>query len=89
MEDAKAADRVRADVASLILATDMGRHSDFVRDFEDRVSRGFDLGDASDVGSLKHVLIKACDISNECRPVAVSEAWADCLLKEYFNQVKS
>lgn len=33
------------------------------------------------------VLIKACDISNEVRPMEVSEPWVDCLLEEYFNQV--
>ncbi|GFO22376.1 high affinity cgmp-specific 3',5'-cyclic phosphodiesterase 9a [Plakobranchus ocellatus] len=32
------------------------------------------------------VLIKCCDISNEVRPMEVSEPWVDCLLEEYFNQ---
>ncbi|RUS83927.1 hypothetical protein EGW08_008341 [Elysia chlorotica] len=35
---------------------------------------------------LKMVLIKCCDISNEVRPMEVSEPWVDCLLEEYFNQ---
>lgn len=35
------------------------------------------------------VLIKCCDISNEVRPFEVSEPWVDCLLEEYFNQVKT
>ncbi len=82
------AERIRRDVASLILATDMSRHADYVGDFERRVQRGFDLSSREDVDSLKHVLIKACDISNECRPVGVAEAWADCLLTEYFKQVR-
>ena len=34
------------------------------------------------------VLIKCCDISNEVRPMEVSEPWVDCLLEEYFNQVR-
>lgn len=33
------------------------------------------------------LLIKCCDISNEVRPMEVSEPWVDCLLEEYFNQV--
>ena len=37
---------------------------------------------------LKMVLIKCCDISNEVRPMEVSEPWVDCLLEEYFNQVQ-
>ena len=32
------------------------------------------------------MLIKSCDISNEVRPMEVSEPWVDCLLKEYFKQ---
>lgn len=33
------------------------------------------------------ILMKTADISNECRPVNVSEIWLDCLLMEFFNQV--
>lgn len=32
------------------------------------------------------MLIKCCDISNEVRPLEVSERWLECLLEEYFNQ---
>ena len=35
---------------------------------------------------LKVMLIKCCDISNEVRPMEVSEPWVDCLLQEYFRQ---
>ncbi|XP_048776603.2 high affinity cGMP-specific 3',5'-cyclic phosphodiesterase 9A-like isoform X8 [Ostrea edulis] len=38
------------------------------------------------IRALKMVLIKCCDISNEVRPMEVSEPWVDCLLEEYFNQ---
>lgn len=34
------------------------------------------------------VLIKCCDISNEVRPMEVAEPWVDCLLEEYFMQVR-
>ena len=37
---------------------------------------------------LKMVLIKCCDISNEVRPMEVAEPWVDCLLEEYFMQVR-
>lgn len=37
---------------------------------------------------LKMVLIKCCDISNEVRPMEVAEPWAECLLEEYFMQVR-
>jgi high affinity cGMP-specific 3',5'-cyclic phosphodiesterase 9 len=35
---------------------------------------------------LMKVLMKLSDISNECRPVSVSEVWLECLLVEFFNQ---
>ena len=34
------------------------------------------------------VLLKIADISNECRPLDVAEPWLECLLQEFFNQVK-
>ena len=30
--------------------------------------------------------MKTSDISNECRPINVSQTWLDCLLLEFFNQ---
>ena len=42
----------------------------------------------TEIFQLKMVLIKCCDISNEVRPFEVSEPWVDCLLEEYFNQVR-
>lgn len=36
---------------------------------------------------LMKILMKVSDISNEGRPVKVSEQWLDCLLLEFFNQV--
>lgn len=33
------------------------------------------------------ICIKVADISNEARPMDVSEPWIDCLLQEFFNQV--
>ncbi len=38
---------------------------------------------------LKKILMKCCDISNEVRPTEISEPWVDCLLEEYFLQVRN
>ena len=65
----------------------MSRHNEFVKDFESKVASGFLFSDPKHISSLKSILIKACDISNECRPIAVSEKWVDNLLEEYFAQV--
>ena len=46
----------------------------------------YDLVSGNLCPQLKMVLVKACDISNEVRPMEVSEPWVDCLLEEYFMQ---
>jgi hypothetical protein len=33
--------------------------------------------------------MKTADISNECRPMNVSELWLDRLMTEFFNQVNN
>lgn len=37
---------------------------------------------------LMKIMVKVSDISNEARPMAVAEPWLDCLLQEFFNQVR-
>lgn len=78
----------KQDIAILILATDMTKHADILEEFKVRSAK-FDAKSTEDLTSLKMILIKACDISNEIRPVAVAEPWADMLLQEYFFQVQT
>lgn len=79
-------DSIRQDISNLILATDMSHHNDIFSDFESKIDAGFDFGSPDHVRVLKSILIKACDVSNECRPPRVSEVWVDRLLQEYFAQ---
>ena len=65
----------------------MGRHDEISNRFS-AVSAAFDADNPSHMSVLKKMLIKACDVSNECRPAAVSEKWVECLLSEYFSQVQ-
>ncbi|XP_072049464.1 high affinity cGMP-specific 3',5'-cyclic phosphodiesterase 9A-like isoform X2 [Amphiura filiformis] len=78
--------QIRQGMISLILATDMARHSEILDKFKSQVTGNFDFNSAEHVNSLKMVLIKCCDISNEVRPMEISEPWVDCLLEEYFMQ---
>lgn len=78
--------RIRAGITQLILATDMARHSEIIESFKAKQENGFDYKNKEHLDTLKMVLIKCCDISNEVRPMEVSEPWVDCLLEEYFNQ---
>ncbi|XP_077985023.1 high affinity cGMP-specific 3',5'-cyclic phosphodiesterase 9A-like [Glandiceps talaboti] len=84
--DAELFKRLRQGMIMLILATDMARHSEIVDSFKTKVENGFDFKNEDNLNSLKMVLIKCCDISNEVRPMEISEPWVDCLLQEYFMQ---
>ena len=74
------------DMIILILATDMARHAEILDAFKQKVDN-FDFSSEDHLTSLKMILIKACDVSNECRPFMISEHWVECLLEEYFQQV--
>ncbi|XP_025102505.1 high affinity cGMP-specific 3',5'-cyclic phosphodiesterase 9A-like isoform X2 [Pomacea canaliculata] len=78
--------RIRAGMTMLILATDMARHGEIMESFKEKLNAGFDFHSKEHTDTLKMMLIKCCDISNEVRPMEVSEPWVDCLLEEYFNQ---
>ncbi|XP_033119809.1 high affinity cGMP-specific 3',5'-cyclic phosphodiesterase 9A-like [Anneissia japonica] len=77
---------IRQEMITLILATDMASHGDVMNKFKSQIEQGFDYSNEDHLKSLKMVLIKCCDISNEVRPMEVSEPWVDCLLTEYFMQ---
>ena len=64
----------------------MARHGVILETFRTVVDQ-FSFENEQNVNSLKQVLIKACDISNEVRPMDVSGPWVECLLEEYFAQV--
>ena len=54
----------------LILATDMARHAEILDNFKQKLDN-FDYSSEDHLNTLKMILIKACDISNECRPIMV------------------
>merc|ERR1712226_1065199 len=83
--DANTFRRIRSGMIMLVLATDMARHGEILESFKNKIDN-FDFSNEDHLNSMKMVLIKCCDISNEVRPFEVSEPWVDCLLEEYFNQ---
>ncbi|XP_067831314.1 high affinity cGMP-specific 3',5'-cyclic phosphodiesterase 9A-like [Heptranchias perlo] len=83
--DAKVFKQIRKGITELILATDMASHGDIMESYNQCVPT-FNFNNEEHLRSLKKVLIKCCDISNEVRPMEVSEPWVDCLLQEYFMQ---
>ncbi|EDV25625.1 High affinity cGMP-specific 3',5'-cyclic phosphodiesterase 9A [Trichoplax sp. H2] len=88
---------IRKGIISLILATDMAKHGEITEQFRSTVN-DFDVNNEKHrtcvckqiqnytIDVLKMILIKCCDISNEVRPMEISDPWADCLLEEFFQQ---
>ncbi|XP_077998066.1 high affinity cGMP-specific 3',5'-cyclic phosphodiesterase 9A-like [Glandiceps talaboti] len=77
--------RIRESIIRCILATDMARHNEILNKFKGLTST-FDFTNKDHKDTLMMILIKVSDISNEARPMDVSEPWLDCLLQEFFNQ---
>eukprot|EP01135_Chromosphaera_perkinsii_P008448 Nk52_evm16s1360 gene=Nk52_evmTU16s1360 len=77
--------RLRKVIISNILATDMARHGEILGRYKESIE-GFDFTNVDHKALLMNVLLKASDISNEVRPMDVSEPWVDCLLAEFFAQ---
>ncbi|XP_025084324.1 high affinity cGMP-specific 3',5'-cyclic phosphodiesterase 9A-like isoform X1 [Pomacea canaliculata] len=76
---------IREGMIRCILATDMAKHNEILNTFKSLLPH-FDFTDKEHRAVLMMILIKVADISNECRPMEVSEPWLECLLQEFFNQ---
>ncbi|XP_068165275.1 high affinity cGMP-specific 3',5'-cyclic phosphodiesterase 9A-like isoform X2 [Antennarius striatus] len=76
---------VRAGLIRCILATDMARHNEILHQFR-TLHPVFDFTNKEHKEVLMKIMVKVSDISNEARPLAVSEPWMDRLLQEFFNQ---
>lgn len=76
---------LRGMIIKLILATDMVDHAVYVNDWK-KINKDFDPENVEHRTTLMKLLIKCCDISNEIRPMQVSDQWLDRLLDEYFTQ---
>ena len=79
--------KFRDNMIQIILATDMAFHNSILEEFNSTLDE-FDYEQSEHRLTLMKIIMKVSDISNEGRPVKVSEQWLDCLLTEFFNQVK-
>eukprot|EP00123_Amoebidium_parasiticum_P014556 comp22553_c0_seq1/m.34318 comp22553_c0_seq1/g.34318 ORF comp22553_c0_seq1/g.34318 comp22553_c0_seq1/m.34318 type:complete len:503 (-) comp22553_c0_seq1:193-1701(-) len=82
---AQAARDVRQAIISCILATDMKQHRKTIEAYQ-QVQPALSLDTREHRIRLMQILIKSADISNEVRPAAVAEPWADRLLQEFYQQ---
>ncbi|XP_057303594.1 high affinity cGMP-specific 3',5'-cyclic phosphodiesterase 9A-like [Hydractinia symbiolongicarpus] len=78
--------KIREGIIKLILATDMARHNELLNEFKGIMEGEFDWLSSDHRLSMLKMFIKAADVSNETRPMDVSEPWLECLLQEFFQQ---
>lgn len=78
--------RVREMIVTLVFATDMAKHFEYVGKFQAKLNVGFNLDDRQDIVLLFEMAMKCADISNPLRPRDISYQWATLLMEEFFNQ---
>lgn len=77
--------RFRQGMIKCILATDMARHNEIVGAFK-QITDNYDNQNPDHRMLMMMIFLKVSDISNEARPMDVSEPWVECLLQEFFMQ---
>eukprot|EP00740_Mantoniella_antarctica_P017480 CAMPEP_0181391194 /NCGR_PEP_ID=MMETSP1106-20121128/25907_1 /TAXON_ID=81844 /ORGANISM="Mantoniella antarctica, Strain SL-175" /LENGTH=377 /DNA_ID=CAMNT_0023512193 /DNA_START=91 /DNA_END=1220 /DNA_ORIENTATION=- len=74
---------------SLVLATDMAHHFNFVGFMKQRLEAGgvgIDLNSAEDRCLAMKLVLKSADVSNPAKPLAVVKTWTLRVMEEFFNQ---
>lgn len=78
---------IRGVITSMVLATDMASHFEYVGKFKNKISgTGFKLDDAKDRQLILEIAIKCADISNQAKPSPIAARWADLITEEFFRQ---
>ena len=74
-------------IIALILATDMARHHESLKNANDRMDQGpIDYDNPKDRHMLMELTLKCADISNVSRPFELADKWCDVLCEEFFRQ---
>ncbi|KAJ3353564.1 High affinity cAMP-specific 3',5'-cyclic phosphodiesterase 7A [Entophlyctis luteolus] len=90
---------IRANIVSMVLATDMSNHFEFIAKFKIKVNSmgdssggpgekgtGLDFDDAKDRQLILNIFIKCGDISNAAKSLSVCKEWASRIMEEFFMQ---
>ncbi|KAJ3100875.1 High affinity cAMP-specific 3',5'-cyclic phosphodiesterase 7A [Phlyctochytrium planicorne] len=79
--------QVRSCILSMVLATDMAGHFEYIAKFKNRLSgSGLQFEDAKDRQLLLDIAIKCGDISNATKSNDLCKKWADLIMEEFFKQ---
>ena len=69
-----------------VLATDMARHAELQKVFDDMVHDGFKKDDEAHRRMVMETLMKAGDVSNVTKPFEMSRMWAMAVTEEFYRQ---
>ncbi|KAI9360474.1 hypothetical protein DFJ73DRAFT_656215 [Zopfochytrium polystomum] len=78
---------VRELVVSMVLATDMAMHFDWIGKFKTKLNgSGFNCEVKLDRKTLLNVAIKCADVNNPTKTIELSKKWTDMIMEEFFMQ---
>ncbi|KAI8923499.1 hypothetical protein BC831DRAFT_520935 [Entophlyctis helioformis] len=78
---------VRELVSSMVLATDMAFHFDWIGKFKSKLSgAGFNFENKADKKMVLNVAIKCADVNNPTKPQTASRRWTQLIMEEFFRQ---
>ncbi|GET87340.1 cAMP specific phosphodiesterase, putative [Leishmania tarentolae] len=69
-----------------VLATDMARHGDLLKVFNEMARKGYDVDHQESRRMVMETLIKAGDVSNVTKPFETSRMWAIAVTEEFYRQ---
>ena len=79
---------LRTTITSMVLATDMANHFEYVAKFKSKVAgTGVDFADAKDRQIVLDFAIKCGDINNASKETSICVKWAMLIMQEFYNQV--
>ena len=78
---------VREGIISMVLATDMTFHFDWIGKFKTKMSgNGLNLEQKSDRKLLLNMAIKCSDVNNPSKPLEQCKVWTELVMEEFFRQ---
>ncbi|KAJ3045646.1 High affinity cAMP-specific and IBMX-insensitive 3',5'-cyclic phosphodiesterase 8A [Rhizophlyctis rosea] len=78
---------VRTSVLSMVLATDMSSHFEYIAKFKNKISgAGLNFSDTKDCQLVMDIAMKCGDINNATKPEKLCRKWAALIMEEFFLQ---
>ncbi|KAJ3115131.1 High affinity cAMP-specific 3',5'-cyclic phosphodiesterase 7A [Phlyctochytrium bullatum] len=78
---------LRESVVSMVLATDMAMHFDWIGKFKNKLTgNGFNFENRQDRKLILNIAIKCADVNNPTKPNEACRVWTDLICEEFFRQ---